>query len=56
MQDLWIVVSPLAGHVSLWGQCGPSQTLLSGVPLSPGVIRPDEHAGVAIPSQLSSHR
>lgn len=56
MQDLWIVVIPLAGHFSLWGQCGPSQTLLSGVPLSPGVIIPDEHARVAIPWQLSSHR
>lgn len=56
MQDLWIVVAPLAGHFSLWGQCRPSQTLLSGVPLSTGVILPDEHAGVAIPSQLSSDR
>lgn len=56
MQGLWIVVAPLAEHSSLWGQCGPSQTLLSGVPLSPGVIIPDEHAGVAIPLQLSSHR
>lgn len=56
MQGLWIAVAPLAGYSSLWGQCGPSQILLSGVPLSPGVIIPDEHAGVAIPSQLSSPR
>lgn len=47
--------SPLGWALLFMGTV-PSQTLLSGVPLSPGVILPDEHAGVAIPSQLSSDR